>query len=272
MMGRSDTRLGQSGRKGAIRIVRIALAWVLPFLLALGIVWTGHAAPLTQTAARPTQARVLRNSNLRAGPGTNFDIVGYALPGQLFPVIGCNADCTWYQLAPDCWIAAFLVTPVQTVDARASLTQPVGTALSVTGTVTGGLTATGTISDANVIYNPTKCPQTARPSVTYAGPGASYGIVDSRPQGLCVAVVGRDEGAAWFQLSHGMWILAADVRYAEPVRTIPVTSLTPTPTATPLPSPTPDATPTPSSVGTSHRGRRVIRIMRERAFLPIRRM
>ena len=210
----------------------VALTWLLPLPLVFALYLTVYAGGSPQATVAPEQVRVIRNANLRAGPSTDFTIVGYALPGQLMSVLGCNGDCTWYQLAPDCWIAAFLVAPVGTVTTPATPVDSSGVAIAVTVPVTGATAGT------NVIVNPTRCPQTARPATTYAGPGAQYGIVDTRPQGECVAVVGRDQSGAWFQLSHGMWMPAADVLYAEPLRTIPVTDLTPTPTATPIPTAT----------------------------------
>ena len=226
-------------RKLKARMVRHTLAWLLPTLFVLPFYLTGYAAPAFRPATAPDQARVVRNANLRAGPGTNFAVVGYAEPGKLLSILGCNSDCTWYQVAPDCWIAAFLVAPVQVVTAASALEGPGGVPISSTVPVTGVITG------ANIVFNPTRCPQTARPISTYAGPGAFYAVVDTRPQGECVAVVGRDQEGAWYQLSHGMWILAADVLYAEPLRTIPITDLTPTPTSTPIPTITPGPTDTP---------------------------
>ncbi len=47
--------------------------------------------------------------NAPAGPSTTNAIVGKAFAGQVVNIIGCNADCSWYQLADTKWIAAFLV-------------------------------------------------------------------------------------------------------------------------------------------------------------------
>lgn len=232
-------------------MVRHPLAWLVPILLALFCTFVGQAVFAGGEVPAPNQARVLRNANLRAGPGTGYAIVGYAAPGDVFAVFGCNSDCTWYQLAPDCWIAAFLVTPVQTV----AVTPATAAGGGVTGTtaLTDALAAGDAVVAANAVENPTRCPQTARPAATYAGPGTFYGVVDTRRQGECVAVVGRNQDGTWYQLSHGMWIAAADVQYAEPATFMPLTDLTPTPTptSTPIPTNTPDAaaqvaTPTPS--------------------------
>jgi hypothetical protein len=48
-------------------------------------------------------------SNLRAGPSTEYAIVGSASAGDALEVVGRNADGTWFVLANGTWIAAFLV-------------------------------------------------------------------------------------------------------------------------------------------------------------------
>jgi Bacterial SH3 domain len=56
-----------------------------------------------------TQGSVTRGANLRAGPGTNFPVVGRARAGQTIALVACDATCSWYQLANGHWVAAFLV-------------------------------------------------------------------------------------------------------------------------------------------------------------------
>lgn len=50
-------------------------------------------------------------ANLRAGPGTDFAIIGKAGPGEIVQVAGQDASGEWYQLMDGAWIAAFLVEP-----------------------------------------------------------------------------------------------------------------------------------------------------------------
>lgn len=64
-----------------------------------------EAAATTVTA--PT---VRQNANLRAGPGTNYAIVGSVPKGRTLQLAGQSADGRWYQLRSGEWIAAFLVT------------------------------------------------------------------------------------------------------------------------------------------------------------------
>ncbi len=54
------------------------------------------------------------NSNLRAGPGTNFEIVGRVPAGGTVTIVGANEAGTWLQLDDGRWIAEFLVEPVAT--------------------------------------------------------------------------------------------------------------------------------------------------------------
>jgi hypothetical protein len=65
--------------------------------------------PLTPTVAA-ILGTVNRNANLRAGPGTNYAVVGGAKAGQTVQILDTNAEQTWYQLVDQSWIAAFLVT------------------------------------------------------------------------------------------------------------------------------------------------------------------
>jgi hypothetical protein len=65
------------------------------------------AAPVEGTHVTNT------NSRLRAGPGTNFDIVGRVPQGGAVTIVGQNADGTWLQLEDGSWIAEFLVEPIQ---------------------------------------------------------------------------------------------------------------------------------------------------------------
>ena len=73
---------------------------------------TTTTSPATTGAGQPGTHVVTNNSNLRAGPGTDFDIVGKAAEGDLVTVVGQNDDGTWYQLDDSNWIAAFLAEPV----------------------------------------------------------------------------------------------------------------------------------------------------------------
>jgi len=66
---------------------------------------------------------IVENCNLRAGPGTDYAVVGYGKQGDIYLVYGQNDDGTWFQIDMDgkLWIKASLVKfePV-------SLVTPVG--------------------------------------------------------------------------------------------------------------------------------------------------
>lgn len=56
-----------------------------------------------------TPGTILKDANLRAGPGTSFAIAGAAKAGQAVTIVGKNDDGDWYQLDSKAWVAAFLV-------------------------------------------------------------------------------------------------------------------------------------------------------------------
>lgn len=90
----------------------------------------------TAVWAQTRTGTVAQNANLRAGPGTTFAIVGRATTGQEVSIVGQNADGSWYELADDQWIAAFLVRNVIAAPVQAP-TVPAGQAAQVTNIVDG---------------------------------------------------------------------------------------------------------------------------------------
>lgn len=87
--------------------------------------WTSPLAAQNDLDA-PVAATVLRNANLRAGPGTNFAIVGSARAGDVVQIVGQNAAGNWYRLDTGAWIAAFLVRLEAEEPARPVAGVPVG--------------------------------------------------------------------------------------------------------------------------------------------------
>ena len=71
------------------------------------------AAPQVEAAPGEGTHVVNRNANLRAGPGTNFEVVGYVRSGGVITVVGQNNDGTWLELDNGNWIAEFLADPIQ---------------------------------------------------------------------------------------------------------------------------------------------------------------
>lgn len=94
--------------------------WIAAFLVDVKttvLVPTATRAALTDqplAAATPLAAiadvTANRNANLRAGPGTNYAIVGTVQSGQTLTQTGRNGDGSWIQLQDGAWIAAFLVS------------------------------------------------------------------------------------------------------------------------------------------------------------------
>lgn len=77
-----------------------------------------NISPPTNTpkpTARPSiSLKVMQPANLRAGPGTDYPIVGGKKVGDIIVSDGKSTDGEWYRLAPDVWIFAGLVEGVST--------------------------------------------------------------------------------------------------------------------------------------------------------------
>lgn len=72
-----------------------------------------HSPPMqTVAVARPVPFRVTTDANLRAGPGTQFEIVGGVRSGAIIHVLPCDEACEWYQVGAREWIAASLVEEI----------------------------------------------------------------------------------------------------------------------------------------------------------------
>jgi uncharacterized protein YraI len=79
---------------------------------------------------------VLKNANLRNGPGTNYGIIGKANAGQVITITEANAAGTWYHLDNKAWIAAFLVKVSTVPKQSGSTTQPVATSTAIPASAT----------------------------------------------------------------------------------------------------------------------------------------
>ena len=87
----------------------------------------------TPTRPRPTATSTpeapyittTRPMNIRRGPSTNYDVVGYATEGEELTVTGRNADGTWWRIefeGKSAWIYALYVTATNTDGIRAVAT------------------------------------------------------------------------------------------------------------------------------------------------------
>lgn len=109
----------------------------------------------------PTTGTVVRNANLRAGPGTKFAIIGTAKAGQVVTIVEKNEAGDWYHLDSDAWIAAFLVKigEVQSTPDGSGTATPVP-AKTITATVAA---PTATLVPAQ----PTATPAPAKSPLTH---------------------------------------------------------------------------------------------------------
>lgn len=67
----------------------------------------------TPTTVQAAEVTINQQINVRGGPGTNYNIIGAANPGQRFPVTGKNNDGSWWQInynGQTGWVFAELVT------------------------------------------------------------------------------------------------------------------------------------------------------------------
>lgn len=78
---------------------------------------TGPAAANGPAAATTRTGVVIRNANLRAGPGTTYAIAGGARKDTPLTIVATNPAGDWYQLDTGAWIAAFLVDVAEPVAA-----------------------------------------------------------------------------------------------------------------------------------------------------------
>lgn len=124
---------------------------------------------LAHTMVAQATATVARNANLRAGPGTNYAVVGGLKAGAAVTIVGSNATGDWYQLDGGQWIAAFLVKgvtgDVPTVVPSATITTTVGVTKTPTTNPTLPMTTTPVSPTATLTQvPPTPIPPTATPT------------------------------------------------------------------------------------------------------------
>lgn len=201
-------------------------------------------ATLTPTVA-PLQSTVNITANLRAGPSTEFAILGQAIPGQTVQVVAVAADGLFYLLDTGQWIATGLVDNVPTnlplaTDALiASLLTPAPLTGTVTITVTETPTApVPTATTAPLSLLPTPTPEVETPSTVNvnanlrAGPGQEFAIIGGTVAGQTLNIVGRNADGSWFRLDNGGWVAAFLVINPPALAAIPVIIPNQTPTTT----------------------------------------
>jgi uncharacterized protein YgiM (DUF1202 family) len=100
----------------------------------------------TPTATATPAASVVKNANLRAGPGTNYQIVGKVAPGDKIEITGKDKSEEWFQIKTEkldeAWIAGFLLNNVDATDlpvktSSAPTVTPVPTSVPTSTSTTG---------------------------------------------------------------------------------------------------------------------------------------
>lgn len=205
----------------------VAGAFVVAFCTVTSLsVWSALSA---QSPTFPATGTVNHVANLRSGPGTDSSIVRSVQPSTTVTVTACNADCTWYELEENVWIAAFLVD----TDATVPVIAPTRTsALSKRNEASLLPTVTPTRDQIATAEAITIAPTVANAANLRGGPGTNFPIVGSTVPGQELEITGRTEAGDWYQLEGGSWIAAFLVNGA-PTDIPAVASLsTPLPAAT----------------------------------------
>jgi len=104
------------------------------------------------TITKAISVTVLRNANLRSGPGTTYQIVGNAKMGQQIDIVACNPGCTWYQLSGAAWIASFLVSDVTEQLPEVSTVYTLSSTLTNSTTLSALVPFSITIMTYNVLF------------------------------------------------------------------------------------------------------------------------
>ena len=200
---------------------------------------TTPAAPSTPLVA--ITAVVNADSNLRSGPGTEYDRVDGVNFGEEVSVVGISADGTWYLLESGVWLFADLLVeavdvPVVTEDGvpeppdtteteQPETEQPETEQPETEQPDTNDVqTQTGTEQPDTETEQPdTDDDQTApetddeqpQPVVIAplganlrAGPGVEFDRVDGVEQGQVLTIVAQNTGGGWLKLEDGSWIFA----------------------------------------------------------------
>lgn len=144
--------------------------------------------------------------NVRAAPNTGAQIVTKIERGETYPIIGRNADDSWWQISVDGtagWVFADFIIPANT--ASVPVTSTSGGTQDVTGT---GLTLTATAT-INVRSSPSRA-------------GAVLGLL---PRGGQAEIIGRNSTGTWIEVDYNGnigWVSRSFVELPVPVTDLPV--------------------------------------------------
>ena len=181
-------------------------------------------------------------TNVRRGPGTDFDTVGALPAGSTVAVIGQNEAGDWWQIGFEAgldgkgWVSAEVVEFVGEAAAVPVVEAPT---LDPTDQPTGAVfTIDIPAGGVNV----------------RAGPGLDFELLGQLEAGSSVVVVGRNETNEWWQIEYqsgdnGLaWVASAVVDFRGDNDQVPVV-IAPVEPGAPTPPPTATATPEPIIAG-----------------------
>jgi uncharacterized protein YraI len=137
---------------------------------------TATPVPAATTAVTPTTTT---DANLRAGPGTEFPIIGGTITGQAINIVGRNADGTWFRLDNTGWIFGELVAnppALDTVPVVNADGTPVDAPAATPAPATGGGLPLPTATPAGAAAPGTTGEEaaTAATAAAATGPNAAY--------------------------------------------------------------------------------------------------
>ena len=199
----------------------------------------------TATPPEPVRAVVNADSNLRAGPGIEYDRVDGINFGEEASIAGISTDGEWYLLERGVWLFAALITeavdvPVVTEDAltdqmAAPDSEQPETAQADTGEQEEATEQTQADTEQTDAEQPDSDDEqtTAETEQTEtdaeqllpvvialrganlrAGPGVEFDRVDGAEEGQVLTIVAQDDSGEWLKLDDGSWIFAALVENA----------------------------------------------------------
>ena len=194
----------------------------------------------TSTPPEPVRAVVNADSNLRAGPGIEYDRVDGINFGEEAIIVGISTDGEWYLLERGVWLFAALVTeavdvPVVTEDTSSDQMAAAGTEQPETEqTDTGEQEAATEQTQADNEQADAEQPDSDDDQTTAeteetetdaeqllpvviairganlrAGPGVEFDRVDGAEEGHVLTLAAQDSSGEWLKLDDGSWILAA---------------------------------------------------------------
>ena len=136
--------------------------------------------------------------NVRSGPGAGFGVIGRLPAGSILQVSSLARG--FYQLPSGGWISSAYASPTNASTAVAST----GTSTVTAG---GGGTPTTILAAAPAGTAVSGSVRTSSAVNIRSGPGTSFGVIGSLPEGVNVQVVSLSNG--FYQLSSGGWISSA---------------------------------------------------------------